>query len=149
MGWPLDGFTFGWTWSTKWTGYRRERMLIRVQRKRKTEDGIFGTLSIDGNPFGCFTVESLVHAIPAGYYPVEFTYSPEFNQTMPLLDVPNRTAIRIHPANYPKQLLGCIALGDKEEPDAVDNSRVTFNLFYKIIDGQTDLHIQITDIVNG
>lgn len=123
-------------------------MLIRVQRKRKTTDGIFGVLSIDNNPFGCFTVESLEHAIPAGYYSVEFTYSPEFNQTMPLIDVPNRTAIRIHPANYPTQLLGCIAVGDKEEPDAVDNSRNTFNSLNKIISGKEDLHIQISDIVD-
>lgn len=124
-------------------------MLIRVQRRRKTIDGIFGTLNIDDNPFGCFTVESLEHAIPAGYYSVEFTYSPEFNQTMPLIDVPGRTAIRIHPANYPKQLLGCIAVGDKEEPDAVDNSRVTFNLLYKLIDGQKDLHVMVTDIADA
>jgi Family of unknown function (DUF5675) len=121
-------------------------MIIRVQRKRKTEDGIFGILSIDGNPFGCFTVENLKDSIPAGYYPVEFTYSPAFNQIMPLIDVPGRTAIRIHPANYPGQLLGCIAVGDQEEPDAIDNSRVTFNQLYKIIDGQTDLHIVIVDI---
>lgn len=121
-------------------------MLIRVQRKRKTIDGMFGVLSIDGNSFGCFTVENLQDSIPAGYYPVEFTYSPEFNATMPLIDVPNRTAIRIHPANYPKQLLGCIAVGDKEEPDAVDDSRNTFNILNKIITGQTDLHISVADI---
>ena len=121
-------------------------MIIRVQRKRKTTDGIFGVLSIDGNTFGCFTVESLEHAIPPGYYPVEFTYSPRFNQTLPLIDVPGRTAIRIHPANYPGELEGCIAVGDKEEPDAVDDSRVTFNQLFKIIDGQEDLHIIVTDI---
>jgi len=120
-------------------------MIIRVQRKRITVDGIFGVLSIDGNPFGCFTVENLKDAIPAGYYSVEFTYSPRFNQTLPLIDVPGRTAIRLHPANYPGELEGCIALGDKEEPDAVDDSRVTFNQFYKIIDGQEDLHISVAD----
>lgn len=120
-------------------------MIIRVERRRKTSDGIFGVLSIDGSAFGCFTVENLEHQIPAGYYPVEFTYSPEFNQILPLIDVPMRTAIRIHPANFPKQLLGCIAVGDKEEPDAVDNSRVTFNQLYKVIEGQKDLHIIVSE----
>lgn len=132
------------------TGYKKEdSMIIRVQRKRKTVDGIFGVFTIDGMSFECFTVESLVHAIPAGYYPVEFTYSPEFNQVMPLIDVPNRTGIRIHPANYPTQLLGCIAVGDKEEPDAVDDSRVTFNILHKLIEGQKDLHIIVADIPNA
>lgn len=118
-------------------------MMITVQRRRQTTDGIFGILSIDA--FQCFTVENRQDIIPAGIYNVEFTYSPEFNQTMPLIDVPGRTAIRIHPANYPRQLLGCIAVGDKEEPDAVDDSRVTFNQLFKIINGTKDLKIQIKD----
>jgi len=122
-------------------------MIIRVARKRITTDGIFGVLSIDGNPFQCFTVENLKDSIPAGYYSIEFTYSPRFNQILPLIDVPGRNAIRIHPANFPGELEGCIAVGDKEEPDAVDDSRVTFNQLNKIIEGQKDLHIAITDPV--
>lgn len=118
--------------------------MILVQRERMTTDGLFGSLTVDS--FGCFTVENRLHCIPAGIYDVEFTYSPTFNQTMPLINVPDRTAIRIHPANYPHQLLGCIAVGDKEEPDAVDDSRVTFNQLFKIISGIKDLQIQIKDI---
>src|SRR4029077_10061437 len=95
-------------------------MLITVNRTRQTKDGLFGHLVVTPVPFFCFTVENLKDAIPAGTYPMEFTWSPEFNQTMPLVDVPGRSAIRIHPANWPNQLLGCIAVGDKEEPDAVD-----------------------------
>lgn len=121
-------------------------MTIKVQRKRKTIDGIIGTLSIDNNTFTCFTIENLEHAIPAGLYPVEFTYSPAFNRVMPLINVPGREAIRIHPANLPTQLLGCIAVGDREEPDAVDNSRVTFNQLNKTISGQKDLQIHVMDI---
>ena len=122
-------------------------MLITVTRKRKTLDGIFGVLSLDVHPaWTCFTVEHLQESIPAGTYPVEFTYSPAFNRIMPLLDVPGRTAIRIHPANYPVQLHGCIAVGDKEEPDAVDNSRNTFNLLFKFISGEKDLRVQVMDI---
>lgn len=121
-------------------------MKIIVQRIRKTADGIIGLLTIDTSAFGCFTIENLKDAIPAGLYPVEFTYSPEFNTVMPLIDVPGRTAIRIHPANWPNQLLGCIAVGDKEEPDAVDDSRVTFNQLFKLINGQKGLEIEVRDI---
>jgi hypothetical protein len=44
------------------------------------------------------------------------------------------------------QLEGCIAVGDKEEPDAVDNSRNTFNLLFKFISAEKDLKIQVLDI---
>jgi hypothetical protein len=119
-------------------------MLIIVQRQKETGDGIFGILSV--NDFQCFTVENRQDIIPAGTYSVEFTYSPAFNRILPLLDVSGRTAIRIHPANFGSELLGCIGVGDKEEPDAVDNSRVTFNQLFKIINGTKDLQIQIKDI---
>jgi hypothetical protein len=138
----------------EWTGVHN--MEIIVNRKRKTQDGIFGELSLDTNAFTCFTVEHLQDAIPAGIWDVTFDFSPHFNQTMPHIWVPERdqaavargdanAGLRIHPANWPQQLLGCIAVGDKEEPDSVDNSRVTFNQLYKIIQGQTALKIKVNE----
>jgi hypothetical protein len=129
-------------------------MQIIVQRRRSTKDGLFGTLTLDFNPFTCFTVENLNRSIMAGTYDVNFTYSPHFNQIMPHIIVPNRdmesagdAGIRIHWANFPGQLEGCIAVGDKEEPDSVDNSRVTFNQLFKIISPlSSGLKIQVKDI---
>lgn len=121
-------------------------MTITVQRMRKTQDGIFGKLSLDWAPFTCYTVENLLHAITPGVYTVEFTWSPEFNMITPLLDVPGRTAIRIHPANWPKQLLGCIAVGDKEEPDAIDNSRITYGQLVKLLNQQAGMSIHVVDV---
>lgn len=50
--------------------------------------------------------------IPAGAYGLAFTHSPRYNRRMwRVLDVPGRDGILIHPANYIRQLRGCIAPG--------------------------------------
>jgi len=132
-------------------------MLITVQRQKRTSDGIFGVLTLDFNPFVCFTVENLLDEMLAGIYDVTFDYSPAFNRAMPHIWDPARDAaakargqenagLRIHWANFPKQLRGCIAVGDKEEPDAIDDSVTTFNQLYKLIKPITGLKIQIIDI---
>lgn len=125
---------------------KRWKMKILVQRKSRTDDGIFGTLTVD-DPYGfhCFTVERKAKAIPAGVYPVDFTYSPKFNRIMPLILVPGRERVRIHWANFPMQLEGCIAVGKSLESDAVDYSVATFNQLYAIIHGQPGLKIEIKD----
>lgn len=56
-----------------------------------------------------------ISCIPCGRYLVRATYSPRFGRKMYLVTcVPNRDGIRIHPANLPVQLNGCIALGTAE-----------------------------------
>jgi hypothetical protein len=120
-------------------------MLITVTRTNKTSDGIFGNLQIDGNPFKCVTLERLGMEILAGVYNVEFTFSPDFNRVMPLIDVPGRTGCRFHWANFPAQLLGCIALGEKVDGDAIDESVIAFNQLYAIIQGQEGLKLKVVE----
>jgi hypothetical protein len=56
--------------------------------------------------------EPNISCIPEGTYEVEMTYSPKFKKNLWLIkDVPNRSGIRIHTANYVSQLRGCIAPG--------------------------------------
>lgn len=52
--------------------------------------------------------------------------SAHFGMIVPGIDVPNRTDIEIHPANYPSQLLGCIAVGESIDGDALGNSKSAF-----------------------
>ena len=52
-----------------------------------------------------------VSCIPKGTYNVVSRYSEKYKNHFHILDVPNRDFILIHPANYSRQLLGCIALG--------------------------------------
>lgn len=134
------------------TGYTKT-MLITVQRKSKTEDGIFGELSLDWNSFRCVTLENLVHSIPAGLYDLNFTYSPHFNRVMPHIVVPSRDAlaggdagIRLHWANFPAQLDGCIAVGTAVDGDSIDESLIPFNKLYAILNMQAGLQIEVKDI---
>lgn len=53
-----------------------------------------------------------ISCIPAGEYIVAWTYSPRYKRNMYcVLDVPNRSGIRIHAGNTYKAFLGCIGLG--------------------------------------
>ena len=129
-------------------------MKMVVQRVHKTVDGMFGMLSLDTVSFSAFSAENLTKMIPAGIYDVRLDYSPRMNMITPHIIVPARdqvaggdAGIRIHPANYPNQLEGCLAVGDAEEPDAVDNSRVTFNHLLKILSQVTSgIQIEVRDI---
>lgn len=128
-------------------------MLITVQRKSKTEDGIFGELSLDWNSFRCVTLENLVKSIPAGIYDLNFTYSPHFNRVMPHIIIPSRDAlaggdagIRLHWANFPAQLDGCIAVGTAVDGDSIDESLIPFNKLYAILNMQAGLQIEVKDI---
>jgi len=52
-----------------------------------------------------------VSCIPDGVYPWQKYNSPTKGKVILLQDVPGRTNIEIHIANYVRQLLGCIAVG--------------------------------------
>lgn len=52
-----------------------------------------------------------ISCIPVGTYKIKKHISPKFGKCFWVLDVPNRSEILIHPANYTRQLLGCIAVG--------------------------------------
>ena len=79
----------------------------------------------DGKFFRCITLElpdkhnqSRISCIPAGVYKCIYTNSIHFSaeagkpvSTYQLMNVPGRSGIRIHSANYARQLLGCVALG--------------------------------------
>ena len=128
-------------------------MDIIVQRKSKSIDGIFGVLTLDCNPFTCVTLENLAKAIPAGIYEVDFNYSPHFNRVMPRIIVPSRDAlaggdagIRIHWANFPAQLEGCIAVGTAVDGDSIDQSLVPFNQLYAILNQQHGIKVDVRDI---
>jgi len=93
-----------------------------------------------------------VSNIPAGIYPLRLTYSPKFRRKMWLVDdVPNRSGIRIHPANYWNQLNGCIAPGlklkDINRDGLIDvtSSRYTTGQFEQSLKGLTETTIEIVD----
>ena len=100
-------------------------MYIRLIRNKPQGNVLTGRLQID-DAFACDTLEHWQYAIPTGFYRVRLTYSPHFQEILPILDhvygfarEPHdgtlRTGIRIHAGNTIEHTRGCILLGDRQE----------------------------------
>ena len=78
-----------------------------------------------------------VSCIPTGEYELGWRESPRFGQTWHVQDVPGRTYILIHVANFAKDVEGCIGLGTDLMGDtvAVSNSRVAVKKFEEMTVG--------------
>lgn len=70
--------------------------------------------------FSCFTLElpwmenkPNISCIPKGEYPLAHRNSPKYGDHIHVMNVPGRSYILIHPANFVSQLRGCIAPGDR------------------------------------
>ena len=110
------------------------RQVLRVVRNPTlaTKDAHFGDMAYNGQ-WICFTMERKSVAIPTGIYLTHKELSPHFGFATPHLSVPDRTYIEIHPANYPSQLEGCIAVGTEIDHDNLDNSRLAFDKMMAIV----------------
>lgn len=90
--------------------------------------------------YGCFTLElpwldnkKDISCIPTGRYEWDKYDSPSKGLVIRLKNVPERTFVEIHIANYKRQLRGCIAVGvnradiDKDGLIDVVKSKVAFD----------------------
>ena len=109
-------------------------MILTLLRLDPFGEAQHGDLFTDGTHLAV-TLENLAHAIPAGRYPLVLTesarckagglWSPREDHVLPLLcDVTDRTGIRVHAANQPSQLEGCIAPGTARDGETITGSRV-------------------------
>ena len=114
---------------------------LLIQRGKPTGKSTPGEMFVNGE-FQCHTLEPDPKtpywpehpSIPAGIYPVQLTMSPHMGYITPILiGVPGRTAIRIHKANFPKELLGCTAVGTEEAQDSVLHSKFAFDELMMIL----------------
>ena len=110
-------------------------MKIEVRRKKETDKSIVGELWVD-NQLECFDLEPArtnpVNAghpcIAAGTYDLELTFSPHFQTITPeVMNVPNRTDIRVHWGNFPKDTEGCTLVGEDRGADQVYRSKPAFD----------------------
>jgi hypothetical protein len=102
-------------------------MTLDLTRKIKTEKSIIGDLCVNG-VFECYVLERADVACPAGTYDLELYDSPKNGKnTLQLKNVPNRRNIQIHVANFPHELLGCLAPGKSYGLDCVMSSRIALN----------------------
>lgn len=114
----------------------------------------FGTLvSIDGT-FECKTLERSVDGdhpcIPAGIYPVHWAIhhpGTPHQYRCPELDTAaiGRSYIHIHVANTVSELLGCIAVGELFDGDAIDCSQHAFDRMMLYLAGVATWTLTIVD----
>ena len=118
-------------------------MNVKLYRFAHTRSGTFGDLEVGGHRF--FTVEKpwagnepFVSCIQAGRYDMALgRYHRGGYPAFELLDVPGRSAIKIHIGNTPGDVSGCIAIGGKlgfiDKSLAVLNSRKAFKKFMALM----------------
>lgn len=111
------------------------QMKIEIIRAQSTDVSLNGKLFIDGVQ-QCFTLERPYNdpdhrPIPEGEYPIRmrdsaFWSQHGYKQVPGIFDVPGRTDIEIHPANWARELKGCMAVGQAIDGDTLLYSRAAF-----------------------
>ena len=103
---------------------------FKLQRMYRDEEMTLGHLEVDVDPlWSGYTVERpwldnepYVSCIPAGTYKAFARVSPSNGNVIELMDVPGRTFIQFHVANWAWQLEGCIGVGWERKIDGVGKS---------------------------
>lgn len=138
-------------------------MRVTVQRLAGTGPAVRSSLSVSNvyrAVFRCSSIEKESTLIAPGEYSLKYTRSPRFSRaasikagkpvdvfTPQVMDVPGRDGLRIHVANYVRQLEGCIAPGyafmdmDKDGVIDVKESRLAYDNLVDILfpEGGRDL----------
>ncbi len=126
--------------------------MIFLDRIKFTSNETFGMLTGDPIQSHVFTIERPwlnnqhgISCIPNGVYDVEKYISPTKGDVWLLQNVPNRSEIEIHPANFASQLEGCIApgnaMGEIGGVPAVLGSQVTFHMLKSVLPDKFQLTI--------
>lgn len=119
-------------------------MIIRLIREPSGPDCTFGVMFIDGF-YQCLTLENTHKIIPAGEYDITFYDSPHNKTLVPLLmNVPGRSEIEIHIANFFSELEGCIAVGTIKDLTMLMNSQAAFGTLMAKLD-RTNVKIKIEE----
>jgi hypothetical protein len=91
--------------------------------------------------------ERRVSCIPAGTYIARKHTSPKFGASVHITNVPGRSEILIHPANYVSQLLGCVAVGqysadmNNDGLEDVTSSKATMEQLLKALPPEFTVHV--------
>ena len=126
-------------------------MIVRLIRKPSTADGTFGQFV--GFDFDFYSLELPYRdedanglsdpqrsCIDIGTYLCTWHTSPKYGPCYQVTNVPGRSHILIHPANWAHQLLGCIAIGKgrgvlKGKP-AITQSKAAIKEFHEAMRGE-------------
>ena len=136
---------------------------VRIVRLEHDREGSFGALLLNDRVF-CVTLElpwlgnqPQISSIPAGKYVCGLTPSPlitrltngVWKEGFLIHDVPNRSAVMIHPGNTDDDTHGCILVaqgyGKLRGERAILNSGVTFNEFMLTMRNHREFPLIIRD----
>lgn len=143
------------------TRSEQEPRILQLTRTESSFEGTFGELFLGGTVFYTGELpwrnnERNKSCIPAGRYLLHRVNSPKFGQTWEVTNVPGRTHILFHVANYfgdksrglRSDVDGCIGLGlgrgTLNGQKVILNSRKALELFESLL-GSGPVEIEITD----
>lgn len=127
---------------------------VLLERFAYSPLGTFGKFKMD--EFECFTVERpwldnkpRESCIPEGEYPLVLgMYNRGGYPAYEVMDVPNRSLIKIHIGNTMEDIVGCIApgksLGFLERKWGLTSSKKAFAEFMQAMDGISESTLQVT-----
>ena len=133
-------------------------LLIRTTHHPKATLGWLFVLNGNTEVFKCASLELPwkdnlrgISRIPEGTYPLEYEHSPRFRKNLwELKKVPGRSEVKIHVANYARQLEGCIAVGNNHKdidsdgiPDVTNSRAALIELHRALKDTQAGTTITI------
>ena len=143
-------------------------MLITIDRAWKKDGYTISRLYVNGNLFGCNTLEDTDRclnqemdlneikkkkvygrtAIPSGIYECVYTYSNRFKKMLPLLlNVKGFDGVRIHSGNSAKDTEGCILVGLNLKKGMVLNSREWTNKLIQAMKTAWDKKEKVTILI--
>ena len=125
--------------------------MVYLERFAYLDSGTLGKVWV--GDWSCYTIERPwknnapnVSCIPEGEYKCEPFSGTKYKDVVQVLDVPDRTFILFHVANFPHDVQGCIGLGSRFNSDALEpavyDSRVTTAEFFVQAGKSFDLKIQ-------
>ena len=119
---------------------------IKLTRRTREGNAVRGVMHFDVGDVSVSipSLENSDFIIPAGTYELKKTWSPRFKKVLPeVLNVPERTGIRIHRGTLPEHSQGCI-LTDMYGMAAID---AKINFSSKFLDEDT-VQLEITEVEN-
>ncbi|MEW6401336.1 MAG: DUF5675 family protein [Chloroflexota bacterium] len=128
-------------------------VVVTIIRDTYTAKSVTGTFYVNSDitkkTLNGFTLETMTGGphkdqppIPTGSYDA-FIRTNHTPNRIELKGTDPRTNIQIHNANYPKQLSGCIAVGDSRSTDFVGNSVATMNGVLDIVNEDKSGNIKV------
>ena len=130
--------------------------VVKIIRKEKTVDGVFGDMFIDDDLF-CVTLEPEdknnqvgISCIPEGTYICKRYHSQKFPNTFEVTNVKDRSYILIHSGNTEDASRGCILIGETmgklKGKRAILNSGKTFKNFMMRFENVDQFKLIITSL---